>query len=567
MMIMYLSFLNILHNTSAFAGTAVIPLLHGQGIEDNLLLNISRLVADEVRFHDKYSEVFLLNAEDSKIDPDCLRSTTCVYAHAKKKGSGTAIAGKVFVTDDKLEFYLVLCDKGYFKRNVRFQLDNNITAIATEISPYIEELVLGTPNKSAPVKKEEQTQEKTSSSSSAPIFLHEDEQVDIKIDDSETEKLMSGAGDLGWGIDDVPEKPLTAEEQKQEQTQKRLAADQQDQLRQKNEALNKTKQEQERQERERQEKERLERERKIKEERERIDREKREREEKERLEKERLEGERQQKERLEKERLEKERLEKERLEKERLEGERQQKAEQERKEKEAATKKEEERAAALLASMRKEEDSLLPIVKEPPKKITSDFDLDAPVKKKEKTVSSPKIKSKPKKKDSGSFSDIKVRVTGRVGVSKFQTLPPFITYGGEISYFPIPNFDIIVGAEAYATRRLISSEQLTNGESNRQWNTVLPINIGGLYHVDMEAIIPYIGADLVMLPGYVRDANSMAMGLRLRTGVDFPIVTNVHFNINISAGFWYGEDFKLVQSDLQSFGGIPQFSGGISFLF
>jgi hypothetical protein len=538
-MIMYPFLLSLfLSSNPSQAGTAVVPHLHGQGLDQNLLMNISRLLADEVQFHDKYSDVHFLSLEESKITPDCLRSTRCVYKHAKLKGSRTAIAGKVFVTGDKLEFYLVLCERGYFKRNIRFQLDNDVLAIAAGITPYVEELVMGKPKKSARVEQPEEV-----STPSAPIILNEDEQVDINIDDSETEDLMGGS-DLGWGAEDVPVKPVSKEDQKEEERRKLQSA----QNREKEGA---------KLERERLEKERLERDQREQKERERLEKERREREKRERLEKERRE--REERERLERER--REQKERERLERERLEKERRNKKRQS----EQSGLGEEEKAAALLAAMRREKEESqerfeLEPVTGPPEPIMSDFDLDTPTKPKKK-------KKKKKKKSPRSSEETKVRITARVGVSKFQTLPTFITYGGEISYFLVPNFDIVIGAEAFATKRLISSDLLEQGESPVQWNTIIPINIGGLYHIDMEAIIPYVGADIVMLPGYVREANSAAMGMRLRTGIDFPVADKLHFNVNISAGFWSGEDFKVVQADLESFGAIPQFSGGVSFLF
>ena len=553
-----------LQSSPAFARTAVVPHLHGQGVDENLLLNISRLLADEVRFHDQYSEVILLDSEESEITPECLRSTRCVYKHAKKKGSRVAVAGKVFVTGEKLEFYLVLCDKGYFKRNLRFQLDNDIMAIAEGLSPYIKELILGKSKKKSTPPPQEKLEE-VMPVTQEPIILNADEQVDITIDDSETENLMGGDG-LGWGSEDVLAKPVSKEERNKEAKEKLATA---------------TKREQERLEkerREREERERLERERREKEERERLERERREQE---RLEKERRE--REERERLERERREKEereRLKRERREQERLERERRRKQSSQSEEEKAAAllsamrqekaQKEEEKAAELLRAMRKEKEETFDLdpVEKPPETITSDFDFDTPTKpKKKKKVKKPKKKKPKKKNSSSSYEDIKARVTARIGVSKFQTLPAFITYGGEISYFPIPNFDIVVGAEAFATRRLISSDMLEEGESPQQWNTILPVNIGGLYHMDMEAILPYIGADIVMLPGYVRESSSMAMGLRLRTGIDFPVADTLHFNINISAGFLSGADFQLVQADLQSFGALPQFSAGTSFLF
>ena len=71
--------------STAHAGTAVVPMIHGQGVDDAQILNITRLIADEVDYHNKYSDVTVLSSKDSKITPECLRSTRCVYKHAQKK--------------------------------------------------------------------------------------------------------------------------------------------------------------------------------------------------------------------------------------------------------------------------------------------------------------------------------------------------------------------------------------------------------------------------------------------------------------------------------------------------
>ena len=140
-------------STPAFAGSAVVPLLHGQGVDTDKLIQYSRLIASEVEYHEKYDKVTTLNEKESKITPECLRSTRCVYKHGRAKGATTVIAGKVLIKDSKLEFYIVLCQRGYFKRNVRFQLENETLAVAEGLGAYIEDLVVGTKKKKV-VKKE-----------------------------------------------------------------------------------------------------------------------------------------------------------------------------------------------------------------------------------------------------------------------------------------------------------------------------------------------------------------------------------------------------------------------------
>ena len=108
---------------------------------------------------------------------------------------------------------------------------------------------------------------------------------------------------------------------------------------------------------------------------------------------------------------------------------------------------------------------------------------------------------------------------------------------------------------------------MPEGASPYQWNTVLPINVGALYQIDMNAIQPYLGADFIVIPGYVREGASTATGARIRTGMDIPIASNFSFNVNLSLGFWSGEEFKQVQANLEESGAVPQFSAGTAFLF
>ena len=262
-----LTFALSLFLSNAYAGSAIIPLLHGQGVDANLILNVSQLLADEVRVHNKYSSVQLLNSDESKITPECLRSTVCVYRHAKKKGSRTTIAGKVFVTGEKLEFYIVLCERGYFKRKLRFQLDNDILAIAEGLSPHIEELIVGKPKKSKKTNVTEPEEVEAAPIQSKPVILNKDEQVDITIDDSITDNLMDN--DLGWGAEDVPAVPVSKEDRKAEDRKKLEQAQEQDRLAREKKA----REEKVRLERERLERERLEKERQVRLERERLERE------------------------------------------------------------------------------------------------------------------------------------------------------------------------------------------------------------------------------------------------------------------------------------------------------
>ncbi|MBM75861.1 MAG: hypothetical protein CMK59_10710 [Proteobacteria bacterium] len=157
----------------------------------------------------------------------------------------------------------------------------------------------------------------------------------------------------------------------------------------------------------------------------------------------------------------------------------------------------------------------------------------------------------------------------RFGSSKFQALN-FVTYGGEVSYYikgtPV---SINLGAEGYATKRIIPEELLEEGEPPVQWNIILPINLGACAHFKSAsgAITPYAGADFMIIPGYVRNTQGVATGFRARGGVDFGIADNLSFNLNTSLGLWSGDGFQYVQQDLTASSFIPQISAGTVFIF
>lgn len=158
-------------------------------------------------------------------------------------------------------------------------------------------------------------------------------------------------------------------------------------------------------------------------------------------------------------------------------------------------------------------------------------------------------------------SDSTASLIGRLGASKYQDLS-FITYGFEVAFMPSDQVAIVGGLEAYSAKRDIPEALLDPGQPSTQWNTILPVNVGAQYRLGSEGIRPYIGGDLIFIPGYVKDASSVATGLRARGGVDFIVTDGFGINLNVSAGIWNGEDFAAVQQDLTTNGLVPQLSGG-----
>ena len=103
------------------------------------------------------------------------------------------------------------------------------------------------------------------------------------------------------------------------------------------------------------------------------------------------------------------------------------------------------------------------------------------------------------------------------------------------------------------------------------WNIIIPVNVGANYYLSSNKVAPYVGADLLILPGYLRDeygnANGVATGGRARGGADISITDSMKFNINASLGFWSGQGFSLVQQGFSTSSLVPQISMGTSFAF
>ncbi len=157
-------------------------------------------------------------------------------------------------------------------------------------------------------------------------------------------------------------------------------------------------------------------------------------------------------------------------------------------------------------------------------------------------------------------------IAGRMGFTKFQALN-FFTYGFEGSYQIQDTLAVVAGLEAHSTRRLLDPTKVPEGEPAIEWNTILPFNLGLLYRPTMGSWRPYGGAGMQFIPGYVKSAGGMAIGLRARGGLDYIITDYLGLNVNLALGMWTGKKFDQVQDGLKKAGFVPQFSGGTVFLF
>ena len=154
----------------------------------------------------------------------------------------------------------------------------------------------------------------------------------------------------------------------------------------------------------------------------------------------------------------------------------------------------------------------------------------------------------------------------RLGYANFQGLG-FVTYGAEVSFLATESLAVIAGVEAYSTRREVPQDLIDRGAPPEVWNTILPFNLGLAYRFLDGDIQPYAGGDVVLIPGYVKEASGLATGLRLRGGSDFMVSDSFGLNVNFSLGVWAGQNFEEVATAASNAAFTPQFSVGTVFHF
>jgi hypothetical protein len=193
--------------------------------------------------------------------------------------------------------------------------------------------------------------------------------------------------------------------------------------------------------------------------------------------------------------------------------------------------------------------------------------VERPKRKKTKKAKTPRTSRKKSSKIRAPFvsqGNTKILIA-KVGYSQFQSLS-FLTYGGEMA---IPLGDrtaLTLGVEFQSTKRLPTKEQQVKlGLPLELWNTIMPLNVGGLYRFGQGRIQPFVGADLI-LTQYTRDFK-VAIGGRARLGADLMLTKNLGVNASFSTGAWYGAKFNLIDEGLKDFGLVPQATLGTSILF
>jgi hypothetical protein len=543
------------------AGDAVVTPLVAKGIDPLVSLNMTSLISSEIDFMGAYDNVDQMTKVPTGLNGACLNSASCLGGIAKAEGAQAVITGALAQVGNKYDFFLVLYDNGRIVRKKEFTLPNVPSVIADSMGGHVRELITG----EKPADQNTGAAAVVDAGAFDDGFEDDEMAIIAPVGGGNSRRIPTGGGasDRGGDLEDfdLDADPEDDARRQREEREARERAEQEEEDRRKAAALAAQREEDERRARE-------ERERQAREERERQARE---------------------------------------------EDERRKAAAVAAKREEDDRRRREEEAAAAAASAPAEDDEDdfdfsfgggVSVVEEddsssssrgaavveddppsrdryadvedddpPPRRTTpsryDDLEDEPRDRSKDRRADlddGPARVKQPREKKSSDASDVRASIALRGGYSRFQQLN-FFTYGAEASFMATPNFAIIAGAEAYSTRRVIPFDELEEGQAAEQWNTILPLNGGGLYKFGTSNVRPYVGGDVVIIPGVVKDEGGVAIGLRARGGADFHVTDVFGFNLNVSAGMWSGQQFQSIQDGFGNTGIVPQFSAGTIFLF
>ena len=522
----------------AHATTAAVPPLVSNGVDPLIVLNMTSLISSEMDFMSDFDGVQQLEKMPAGMSAKCLGSTSCLGGVAKGAGTDAVVAGAVSAKGNKFDLYLVYFKDGGIVRSKEYTLANVPSVIADSMSGYVKELVTGqAPAAQAAV---------AAGTIDGDVFEDSDEDDFgmVAIPTGGSSRRIATPGSGGGSGDELDGFDFDSDP---EDERRKAAAARADEQRRADEA-------------------------------------------------------------------QRQREEDERRKAAAVAAQREREADQRRQ----AEEEEERRKAAAVAAARRpaepeaeEEEELsfgdADITFAPVSLDLGDEDeyeqekedrggvamlgLDdnsssgrdrAPREKPERVERAPRDKperaprEKPDRESSRDLDEDRSRsvsrdrgsdegptaiAAGRLGYANFQGLG-FVTYGAEVSFLATEKLAIIGGVEAYSTRRAVPQELQEQGAPPEVWNTILPFNAGLVYRFLTGSVQPYAGGDVVMIPGYVKDAGGLATGLRIRAGADFMVTDGFGFNLNTSLGMWAGQNFDQVATAASNAAFTPQFSAG-----
>ncbi|MED5370020.1 MAG: hypothetical protein VX899_03315 [Myxococcota bacterium] len=528
----------------AFAqDVAIAPILPKAGVDQKVANNVTSLVSSELDFSSSYEMATELDSKPSSLTLSCLNKASCLKAIGRNAGTDFLVAGSIANAGEEYDLYLVLLDvnQGTYVRKVTRKVDSSPSGLADAMGGVVRELTTG-----------ETPGQKADATASVDDFdMFSDEDFDFGSDSSGGR--LDTPGNSSASLDDFEDEPddWELEEQRrraeEEEARRRAEAE----ARRKEEDARRRAQEEEAR-------------RRADEERRQAEAEARRREE---------------------------------------EARRREEAERRRAEEEAAALDDISFGSVDPDDIEVEIDDIsfgdasseIELVDDDPLDY-DDYDLDALDDPRDSRSSnssrdrdySSSSSDRDRDRDSvssldGPGSEATIRgergandprfgVIARAGYAKFQSFD-FFTYGAELS-IPVGDvFFLDIGLAGYTTQRdvpiIIQNPDGTSSIQGfeQELNTIAPFNFGVKYQPTDRPFRPYIGADVTITPYTVSPNFRMAPGLRARGGFDYMVSSSFGLNVDLSAGFWYGDEFSVVDKDLQPLGGVPSLSLGSIILF
>ena len=503
---------------AALAKDATVSPLVSKGVDPLMVLNLTSLIASELDFMGTYGSVKQLDKMPPEMNADCLKSGPCLGKVGAANQSEVVLAGSVALVGNKLDLTLVLADGGRILRTNRYSVPNQPSVIADAMGTYVKEVVTG--QNQAKAAAEDDT---TAAGSVTSASMFEDEEDDMPIAGAGTSRRIptpdEGSRELEDEVDPeeeaekaaaaaAAEKRAAAEKAAAAAAAKKAPAEDPEEAGDEEVVISRSK------------------------------------------------GVVLQ---LDEDPEAEEDYEEEAPPKPVAKPKPKPSYEDEEeapkpKPKPRPTYDEEEEDEGGDGYGEEEEEEERPKPKARPSYEEDDDDRYS------KNTSKGGKKSKENLPDSG--------VTARAGYHKFQSLN-FVTYGGEARYVSPKRVAAVGGIEFQSVKRNIPEKFWVPGQPTQEWNTITVLNFGAQYLFGKEKVHPFIGADAVLIPGFVdEEGGGMVGGVRLRGGLD--IMAADHFGISLNVGLGYlggGDQLTQVDEGFQSGAASPAFNVGTVFTF
>ena len=513
------------------ATEAVVAPLLPSGVDPLIALNITSLVSSEMDFSPDYEHVTQLQEAPETLDRQCVNRSSCLRPIGQAQGVNHVVTGTVGnANSDEFELYLVLydVDRGRFIRKKTFNISKSPDMMADSVMSIVHELLTG----------QAASEEEPSLAEANGFDSWDDEEDDFFFTDDDPENRLGTPGNSSNTLSDFDDEEDDWERQ----------------------------QEQEREDRARREEAEREEERRIAEEQRRA--------EERRIAEEAEEARREDNRRREEER----------------------RAEQARRDAEVDDSDDFQFGAVDPDDIGIEDFEFGSAVSDitvdddyssfddsddwETQTLSYDDELDSldgpdeqPEERRESTretrrestrsMDSSTLSARVRASNGYSPRDSDLSISLNVGISRYQSLS-FLTSGLEASFALGDKLTFDAGVEAQSTERTPTLKQ--QNELNlppTMWNTILPVNFGLTFTLNDSRLSPWLGADILLSP-YTREFD-IALGARLRGGIDYMLTPLVGINAAVSAGALYGSEWSTIDEGLTDFAIMPQFTLGTVF--